>query len=84
MRLGEKHLYNLLNKEFLINVDNLMVTRRTKEEINFVNKIRDKAKLVYYNGTVLILKNQNYIYLFNKCDLDLKLVKKRIIKEKKI
>jgi len=61
-----------------------MVTRRTKEEINFVNKIRDKAKLVYYNGTVLILKNQNYIYLFNKCDLDLKLVKKRIIKEKKI
>jgi len=79
----EVHLYMLLNKELVININNLLTTRRTKFGIEFVNKIKDKARLVYYNGRILILKNQNFVYLFNKCDLDLKAIKKGIITEKK-
>jgi len=79
----EVHLYMLVNRELTINIKNLLVTRRTKFGIEFVNCIKDKARLVYYNGRVLILKNQNFTYLFNKCDLDLKKIKKGIITEKK-
>lgn len=74
----EVHLYMLVNKELVININNLLTTRRTKFGIEFVHKIKDKARLVYYNGRILILKNSNFIYLFNKCDLDLKAIKKGI------
>ena len=73
----------LVNRELTINIKNLLVTRRTKFGIEFVNRIKDKARLVYYNGRILILKNSNFTYLFNKCDLDLKAIKKGIITEKK-
>ena len=79
----EVHLYMLVNRELTINIKNLLVTRRTKFGIEFVNRIKDKARLVYYNGRILILKNSNFTYLFNKCDLDLKAIKKGIITEKK-
>ena len=79
----EVHLYMLINKELTINIKNLLVTRRTKFGIEFVHKIKDKARLVYYNGRILILKNSNFTYLFNKYDLDLRKIKKGIITEKK-
>jgi hypothetical protein len=82
MKTGEDHLYMLLYKDFIINIKGLLTMRRSKMGIEYINQINDKAKLVYYNGRHLILKNAKFIYLFYKNDLNIKLLKKRIISNK--
>ena len=76
------HLYMLLYKDFVIDIKGLLTMRRSIFGVEYVNCIKDKAKLVYYNGRHLILKNAKFTYLFYRNDLNLKFLKKRIISNK--
>jgi len=69
-----------LGKEYIIYILNKLILKRENGNLNYVNHVKDKAKLYYFNSRILILKNDNTTYLIERnYDLNDSLLKKKVI-----
>ena len=74
-----------LGKEYMIYILNKLVLKRENGDLQYVNHVKDKAKLYYFNSRILILRNAQKTYLIERnYDLNDILLKKKIITDSKL